>query len=311
MTFLLGIEQLTKDEKVSLLSQIEALSTSTLLNDTAQKYSKKGKEFLLKAAANIANRISDETGKRINDFNSSTDWNPEVLQKKILEKYDCFSKISEDELNKSLMKKMGEIAKFKTNVGNDVMANGIIHRAAKSLKIDYRLYLTSTSLESVVFEECVKEQIQQIKKTINKMDKTELDKFENLLNIELAKLSSAEQEALKKTLKVDKISGQAMITFIKTVSSAALIQMILGGFGFSFFLFITTFMKALSLLIGVTFSFGAYSTVTTAFGFLLSVPFLLITILISGGIITKFTNVKIDDEVAKLLILLGRSKPLT
>ncbi len=310
MTFLLGLEKLTKEEKISLLSQIEALNTSTLLNDTAQKYSKKGKDFLLKATANIAKRFSEDTGKQINDFNTNTDWNPEILQKKIQEKYSFFSTLDEVELSKILLKKIQEIADFKSQVSNEVMANGIVHRAAKVLKIDSRSYLNNISLEDAVFEECIKEQIELIKKTINKMDKNELDKLEELLNAELSKLNSAQQEVIKKTLKVDQISGQAMITFIKTVSSAAMLQMILSGFGFSFFLFITTFMKALSLLLGVTFSFGAYTAVTSAFSFLLSIPFLLIMILISGGIITKLTNNKIDDEIAKLLIIIGRNRLL-
>jgi hypothetical protein len=163
MTFLLGFEQLTVEEKISLLSQIEALNALTLVSDTVQKYSKKGKEFFLKTTAKMAGRVSENTGKKISDFNNNTDWDAEVLQRKIQEKYKYFSSLNKNELNDILLNKMKSIADFKSKVENDVLANGIVHRAAKSLNIDVRLYLNNLLLENAVFEECIKEQIEMLK----------------------------------------------------------------------------------------------------------------------------------------------------
>lgn len=305
MTFLLGLEQLGREEKILLLSQIEVLNSINLFNDTAQKYTKKGKDFLLTAASSITKKFSDDISKKIDGLNQKTDWDPEILKKKIEQKQKELAAKSDSVLNEILLKKLNSIADFKDRVTNEIIANGIVHRAAKSLKIDHRLYLNSIALEESVFEECVKEQIEMLKKNINKMNKEELDKMEQILTEELNKLSAVQQDAIKNTLKIDDISGKAMITFIKTVSTTAIVQMVLSGFGFGFFLFLTTMLKAFSLLIGVTFSFGAYSALTSAFGFILSLPFLFISILISGGIITKLTNSKIDDEISKLLILVG------
>ncbi|KAB2851101.1 MAG: hypothetical protein F9K42_05375 [Ignavibacterium sp.] len=230
--------------------------------------------------------------------------------KKLKSKQQELSLKEESELSEMLLEKLKSLADFKSDVSNEILASGIVHRAAKSLKLDHRLYLNNAALESVVFEECIKEQIELLKKNINKMNPEELEKMEHLLTEELTKLSSADREAIKKSLKIDYISGKALLTFIKTASATAMIQMILGSFGFGFFLFLTTMMKAMGLLFGITFSFGAYTTLSTVAGFILSLPFLLISVLVAGGVITKFTNSKIEDEIVKTIIVIGKSKLL-
>lgn len=102
-----------------------------------------------------------------------------------------------------------------------------------------------------------------------------------------------------------------MITFVKTLSAASAVQIIIGSLGFGFFLFLTTFMKAIGLLIGLSFSVGTYAALTSAFGFILSFPFMLITLVVSTGVLLKYTNQKIAVEISKLLILIERSKLLS
>jgi len=58
--------------------------------------------------------------------------------------------------------------------------------------------------------------------------------------------------------------------------------------GFGLFLFSTTFLKAISLLIGVSFSFGTYTTLTTVLGVLTGpVGWIGIPAMIAGGVILK------------------------
>ncbi len=88
-------------------------------------------------------------------------------------------------------------------------------------------------------------------------------------------------------------------------------QLLLGSFGFGAFLFLTTFLKAFSLLLGTTFSFGTYLTATGLLAFILSFPFLLLLATSTGGIMLVQLQRQLADEVAKLVVLAGRSKLLS
>jgi len=61
------------------------------------------------------------------------------------------------------------------------------------------------------------------------------------------------------------------------------------------------------LLLGATFSFGVYATATSALAFLLSSPFLLLAGLIGFGLTYQKAGSALNDELAKLLVLVGRS----
>ncbi|NJD22052.1 MAG: hypothetical protein FIA82_05215 [Melioribacter sp.] len=308
MIFMLGLEKLSKEEKVSVLSQVEVLNTMTLINDSLQKNSKKGKEFLLNFSSKLTEKHFPDFSKKIIDLNNTSDWDAEVMKNKIAQKYKQLCDLTEDQLNTLFTEKIKKLANFDIKVSNEILANGIVHRVAKAMKLDTRLYLNNIALENAVFEESIKEQLELIKKNVNSMNPDELNKLEELLDIELKKLDECQKDAIKNALKIEELSAKAMISFIKTLSTATAIQVILGSFGFGFFLFLTTFMKAFGLLLGLSFSFGTYAAVTSAFGFFLSFPFLLITFFVSTGFIVKLTNNKIDDEISKLLILIGRSK---
>lgn len=307
----MGLEKLSKDEKSSLLSQIEVLNASTLLNDSLQKISKSGKEYLLNLSSKITEKHLPEISKKILVFNHSSDWNAEILNSKISQKCAELSVLTEVQLNNEIIKKMKKLANFKREVNTEILANGIVHNVANAMKLDIRLYLNNIELENVVFEECIKEKLELIKKSVCDMSKEELNRLEELLTLELKKLDECQKEAIRAALKVEELSAKTMITFIKTLSAASAVQIIIGSFGFGFFLFLTTFMKAFGLLIGLSFSMGTYAALTSAFGFILSFPFLLITLIVSTGFLFKFTNQKIDVEVSKLLLLIGRSKLLS
>lgn len=310
MIFLLGLEQLSKDEKSSLLSQIEVLNTENLINDSVQRNSKKGKDFILTTSSKLLKKHLPEVSNNLDKLNRNFDWNAEVLKRKIEERYNQFNNYSEKQMYDTLLDKLKKIADFDSEVNNEILANGIVCRVAKYMKIDTRLYLNNIALENDVFEETLKEKIDSMKEYVKKMNPEEMNNLERLLEIELKKLDECQKEAIRNALNVEKISAKTMINFVRTISTATAVQIILGSFGFGFFLFLSTFMNAIGLLLGMTFPFAAYTAMTATFGFIISIQFLLISLFISTGIIYKLTNDKINTEVAKLLILIGRSKLL-
>jgi len=107
---------------------------------------------------------------------------------------------------------------------------------------------------------------------------------------------------------LDELSAQALLTFIKTGSSVAIAQLLIAGTGFGAYLFLTTLAKAVSLLLGVTFSFGTYTALTSTLAFLLSPMFLLFVILGSGGVLWWKTSGQLDDYLIKMVFLMGKAR---
>lgn len=107
---------------------------------------------------------------------------------------------------------------------------------------------------------------------------------------------------------MDELSAKSILAFLKTATATGIAQMVVGGFGFGAFLFITTMLKAFSLLLGVTIPFGVYTAATGGLAFLLSVPSFLIVMGIAGGFVYKGTERKLGDEMAKILVVIGNIK---
>lgn len=142
------------------------------------------------------------------------------------------------------------------------------------------------------------------------MGREEQKRFEEILMEEISKLRQADQQAIREAMGIDTLSAEAVTRFIKTTSAAAIAQMIISSFGFGGFLFLTTIIHAFGLLLGVTFAFNIYAFATSLLSFLLSGPFLFIFAVASGGLLFWNSSKAIDDEIAKLFVLIGRSKLL-
>ncbi len=310
MLFIVGLDQLSKDEKGALLAQINAITGLNVLNEGVQKGVKKAKNLVLDGAAWLAGRISEEYKQNIEELNKRSDWDTGVLQKAIAQEVGALSRLDPADISRHLRKRLVEIAQVDENVNETVLASAIIHRAAKALKIDVRLFADASLLENEVFEACVKERISELKKRLEAMSPSEMENFEKILRDEIAKLRESDKEAIRNAIGLEELSASAIVAFLRSTSSVTIAQLVLGSFGFGSFLFLTTTMKALSLLLGVTFSFGAYTAATTIMAFLLSAPFLIMLAAISGGLILRRTSQQIDDQLAKLLIIVGRAKLL-
>jgi len=309
MQFLIGIQHMTRDEKILLLSQLNAITTRNVLNQGVQTMAKKAKNFTLKQSSTLARYVNAHTlEEKIEQLDQISEWDAEVLARKIEEEIEKNSFLKDRELNVHIKWKIAELAGADKNEEDTKIAAELVNRLAVLYDINPALYPTSTALEEEVYAACIEEQIKILKKKLQSMSAEEEKTLEEALREELGRLSRAEQEAIKELSGLEELSAQSILNLLKTTSSVALAQIVIGSTGFGAYLFLTTVMKAFSLLLGVTFSFGAYTAATAGLAFLLSAPFLLLVFGASGGFIWYKTSRNLADQGAKIAFLAGRTQ---
>ncbi|MGI6114275.1 MAG: hypothetical protein ACOYEJ_09190 [Mahellales bacterium] len=306
MLFIVGLDSMSREEKIALLAQMNCLTSLNIINEGTQKGIKTTKQKVLKGVSWITGKFSKKYGDKIERLNIQSDWDVEILREKIAKEHQRLVKLTDAEISKYFREKLIKLAKVNKVVDDKIIANAILHRAAKSMNIDVRLYLNAEALENAIFEAAIIEQIEQLKKFLELISAEDIEGFETKIKGELSKLSQVEIEAIEQAMGIENLTSKAFISFLKTTSGTAVAQIALSGFGFGIFLFLTTSIKALSLLLGITLPFSVYTTATTTLAFLLSAPFFLIIAAVSGGLIIRFTDKKIDDHMAKLFITIGR-----
>jgi hypothetical protein len=313
--FLVGLQIMTKEDKVSLLAQLNTFTELNVINDAAQRGAKQAKKFVLgwgeKAAQWLGQQVGrPDVGRAVGEFNDSTDWDAEVLQKEIRKEINLLADLNERQLSRMLRARTAEIAEVDEQAAEQELKVAIINRAKRALGKDFdnRIFVNSTMLEEEVYAACIDELIEAIRKRLNKMTYDEEEQVGKALEQEMAKLSEMDQDAIKRATGLESLSSEAILKFLKTTSGVAFAQLLIGGAGFGAFLLLTTSLKALSLLLGVTLPFASYVAATTFLSFLLSGPFLLLIIGVSGGLLYRGTTNRIHDQLAKLLLVTGRLK---
>jgi len=307
--FLAGLSTLSREELILLLAQMKVMDSWNIVNTGIQRTAHIVKRRAFEAVQLAAERFrKPEIGAKIEEFNAKTEWNFDVVSHKIEQEIKTLSQLSTLELQVRLRMNLVELAKVDRTVKDVALANAIVHRAAKTLKIDVRLYLDAGSLEEDVATAIVTGMITELKKKLASLSPEERQKFEDLLRQEVARLTESDREALRRALGLDSLTATTLLTFLKTTSTVVATQLLISSFSFGAYLFLTTFIRATSLLLGITFSFGTYMAATSTLAFLLSAPFFLIMAGVSGGALLRKADTRIDDEFAKVLVLVGRSK---
>lgn len=305
MLFMVGLDSLSRDEKLALLAQVNAINSRNVLYEGAQEGLKKGKDFVFKASAFLMGRFSSRWADRIKGVNEQLDWDVNTVQRAIEREYRRLNDLDEPDLMRHLLVRMAQIGGVDPTASKAAISEAVVKRAAGAWKIPVSEEMEA--VEAAVYTRCLEERIAQVKEQVNQMTDSQLKELEAVMQEQIQSLSQAEQEAVRAAMGLEELSAEHMLRFLKQTSSIALAQMILSGFGFGAYLFLTTLIKSLSLLLGLTVSFGVYTAATSALAFLLSSPFLLIAGLISFGLTYQKAGNALNDELAKLLILVGRS----
>ncbi len=304
MLFMIGLSQMSRDEKIALLSTVNCLTTLNLMKQDARRRVKKGSNAVLSGASRVAGLFSYRAARGIRSFGSAFDWNPDVLQATFRQEAGRLSRLSPQELTSEMKRFLIRIGDGKDSTSD--VADAIVRRAARSLRIDPAKYPDTTALESRVFEAFIQELMEVVEREISAPSRKEA--LADIIREEIGKLSEANKQAMGKAMGLDEISASSVVTFLKSTSGVAIAQIIVGSLGFGSYRFLTTMIKSLSLLFGTTFAFPVYLWATSTLAFLLSTPFLLLASAAVGGALWRKTYTAVDDQIAKVLVAVGRSK---
>lgn len=200
---------------------------------------------------------------------------------------------------------LADLARVTPKASEEEIAAGILRRAARATKVDFPSGADSAAVETEVVRQCFREQVEQLQKRLQSLSLEEQAQLEEHIDQWLGSLTQDEREALREAIGVDQLSASALTRFLRNASGVIVAQLLVGSFGFGAYLFLTTFIHALSLLLGITFSFGTYLAATTALAFMLSLPFTLLVLLLSGGLISRRLGQTLGDQMAKLVLLAG------
>ena len=338
MLFVLGLDRLSHEEKAAILAQMKVLNGLSMLREGARSGADTAARVGKDMAARLRRRLR---GTRLELPPPRTDSRPDKkdtsgqsgLALRIEAEAQALRLLPGPELDAEFRSRMAQIAGMR-NAGaaagnrsrlqpvsglgpckdedqNPDMARvsqGILRRAARRVRINPKEYADEESLEQAIIQKAVQQIVDGLQKRLARMSAGELESVESALRTELSRLSQADAEAIKRALGLRELSSQSALTVLKTASSTVLAQAVAGGFGFGFYLFLTTAIKAFSLLLGVTLPFGVYTAATSLAGFLLSAAFLPVAAVLGAGVATLVADRQVHDELAKLLVVVGRSR---
>lgn len=307
MLFMVGIHCLSYEEKIALLAQMNVLNGVNLLNEAVQKSARLAKRTVLQTVERVANKVDERFGKGIAKLNEGSDWDTNVLARRLEEETRKLAGLAPEEVAAELKRRMADIAGVDETAGEEAIVRGILRRASKSLNID-RECCPDDALESRVFEETVRQQADRLKKQLEGMSDEQQEEFAERVRRQIAQLGKAEQDAVKQALGADNLSRQTLLRFLKKTSGVAIAQLVAGGLGFGAFLFLSEAISALGLLLGITFPFAVYTTASSMLAFVLSGPFFLAAAVLFGGLALGSMSKRMGDEMAKLLVVVGRAK---
>ena len=169
MLFLVGLQKMTKEEKMIPLAQLNTLTGLNLINDAARRR-KESKNFLLglgeKGAQWVGQRVGQpDLGRAVGEFKESTDWDAEVINKKFREEIAFLADLDEREISRMLRKRAVEIAEVDEQVTDQVLATAIINKAKRALGKNSRRVFSKTVFNwREIYAICISELIDEIKK---------------------------------------------------------------------------------------------------------------------------------------------------
>lgn len=306
MLFLAGIESLSLEEKRILLAQLESINNLEIFKDQAASGINKGKNTLAGLGAVLAGKVNrPDWQEKITDWDSKSDLSANSLQETIDKSLQNVARYSEYEVHAYLKEELADMAGLSRGSSFEEIGRQLLGQLARHYKLAMGEGVNNAALEEKIFELCLEEQLEILRKEIDSGNSEDL---QELLRQEIEKLSPEELEAVRKATGIDDLSAQALISFLKTGTTVAVAQILIAGTGFGAYLFLTTFAKAVSLLMGVTFSFGTYTALTSTLAFLLSPLFLLLVILGSGGFLWWKTSGSLEDYLIKMVFLMGKAQ---
>jgi len=321
MLFLAAIDKLTREELIEHVANLEALHWARVAREITEKKGKQihsgihngvesaarwfadftrsgvGTEGKVKQQLKNVAKVADGFADRVDEGRQKLTWEPYEVSKEILKNREALMEISDDELRDRLLKNISRLAnhKIQGQIDPKALAEDSLETAAGIFKDKITIKFTpAQDVENAIFKCYVERLLDNIKEKLQSAEDDEVEELERKLRYQLEKLSSGDADTLKKALNLQELTASNVVNLLKkgTITAGMLIAVDATGFGA--FLFLTTFIKSISLLLGITFSFTTYTAATAALGFLLG-PIggsLLVgsLVVISAGIMSKRFN---------------------
>jgi hypothetical protein len=304
MLFIAGLETLPREDAVKLVAQLNVFKTATLLRCGCADLVGKVKGFfgmlpLLGRYPDVGIPIDATINRPLSEVEKTI----ELAQREL-------ELLADTEIQSRLRGHLVDLAELPSGRNTTAVACAVVLRAAKSFKIDSTTHSSPLTLENAVFEACVRELVDQIKATLAKISSGDAARLEALLREQLGRISAADADAIRRATGIEELSAKALLSFLKTSSSTAIASLVVSSLGFAPFLALTTAMKAITLLVGVTLPFATYTAASSTLAFLLSGPFLLAVLAVIGSVGWKRADNAIRDQLVRLVILVGRANTL-
>jgi len=306
MLFLVGLDRMSPAQKAELVAGLEVLSAAGTLEEAVRDRGAGWKQTALRKAAALAGRFHPPAKEKLEQWDRRLQWETGVLEKRLEKRVRILKALPRRRLRERLRSALCSVAGCAEDSPDPVIIHGVLNQAAKTLSLDPARYLDAASLEQAVFEKGVERKLHQMQESLRRMSPRDLDACEQRLERDLDTLGSADRESLRSLLGLEKLSGPALIGILRTTSSVALAQLVVGSMGFAPWLFLSTSIKAVSVLLGVTFSIGFYHGASSLLAGVLSLPFTFGVVAFTGGWAWRKIRAALQGEQAIQLVLAGR-----
>jgi hypothetical protein len=309
MLFLIGIEKMNIEEQRQLLAQLQSFDSLLVIKEGAMDSALKAKHWITTKSAGLAQKAGKKVWQeRLQELDRKSDWEVIGLQEIVENKIKELQMLKDYEVRAYLKEDIARLVGLPRNISSEDLSGTYFAHMAPQFKISNWEIMDPGILERKLYECCLEEQIDMIKKRLRKFNRDEEQEIKETLQKEIEALSHSEQEAMRQASGLDELTGTAVLKLFKTSSAVAIAQILITSSGFGAYLFLTTKIKAISLLLGITFSFGLYTGATTAMAFVLSPIFLGMFLVGGGGILWWQTRSKLNDYLIKAVFMAGKAK---
>lgn len=309
MLFLVGIEKMEIKEQRQLLAQLQSFDSLLIIKEGAMGSALKAKNWVATRSAKLAEKAGKENWQeRIHELDKKSDWDVIGLQETVEKNLAEMQELTDYEVRAYLKEDIAKLAGLPRSSSMEEVSQAYLAHMARQFKILKWEMLSPGALEQKLYQQCLEEQIEMIKQRLRRLNQDEEWEIEEILQKEIESLSQSEQEAMRQATGVDELTGSAVLTLFKGTSAVAITQILIASSGFGAYLFLSTMIKAISLLLGMTFSFGIYTGATAAMAFFLSPLFLMVLVFSGGGILWWQTRGKLNDYLIKAVFMAGKAK---
>lgn len=308
MIFVVGLQSLEKEQKTALIATGYALSPANLLLEKASQISLNVKDKALSTMSQLLMQFDRNAGKKLKAWNEKTRWNTSIVQDKYQAVINNLESMEEEQIDNILREEIYRLSGAGPETEMADAATALILKKGAELKVAVEEPFNLLEYEENVYRACFEEFVSLLIERIKQMSPSELRDLKRNVQEVIDGLDQAEKDAIMKYAQISDLTGQVLVNYLRNSSAAVLTQLMLGSTGFGIYLAITTVMKGLSLMVGVTFPFTAYITATSILSIILSGPFLLLVLAGLTGFTFHKTQEKVDEYLRSIYLVYGFSK---